>query len=92
MHAFSDVVGLMRFEFIGKSKYFVPTFDSYSCYCSVRFTHREDEASDAIVRMFTELQNLFTGKNNQLTTIIRHSVNWLKSDGRGECMREAFQN
>lgn len=89
---FSAVVGSMRYESIGKPKYFVAILELCSRHSLVRSIHSKSKAGDAVIELVIELGNLFSWQTNELTTVNRNCIKWLKTDGGGEYNGGEFQN
>lgn len=58
-----DVVGSIKHRSIGRSKIIVALLDCYSGYSLVRFIDRKSGASDAVIEMALQIENLFNNKN-----------------------------
>lgn len=89
---YTDVIGPMRHQSIGKAKYFVTLLDEYSGYSMVRFMVRKNETAERLKEMICEMENLFTSKVKLLSCVNRNSVKWVRSDGGGEYVGHQLQD
>lgn len=88
----TDVVGPIKVKSLGRAKYFVTALDDHSGYALVRFVNLKNEVAEAIIEMIREIENLFNFKTQNLMSVSRNIVKWVKSDGGGEYVGHKLQN
>lgn len=77
---------------LGRSQYFVRTFDQHCGFSLVRLINGKSETGSAGIEMITEMENSFYQKTEMLKCVAGNIVKWLRSDGGGEYIRHHFQN
>lgn len=87
----TDVVGPIKMMSLGKANYFVTALDDHSGYALVRFVNLKSEVADALIDMVRELENLFNFKTQEIRSVNRNIVKWVKSDGGGEYVGHKLQ-
>lgn len=88
---FSDLVGTMKQQSLGRVRYFVRLLGLCSGYSLFRSTHRKNEAGDAVVEMIRELLGLSQSQVKSMTSVDRNIFRWTRTDGAGGYVGKEFR-